>query len=56
MKKILLYCCGLLIVAAGCNKKLEENPNSILTSSFFQTSQGFQAGVDAAYGGMRVSF
>jgi hypothetical protein len=53
MKKILIYCTGLLIALAGCNKKLEENPDSILVPSFFQTSQGLQAGLDASYAGMR---
>jgi hypothetical protein len=53
MKKILIYCSWLLIVLTGCNKKLKEEPNSILVPAFFQTSQGLQAGLDAAYGGMR---
>jgi hypothetical protein len=53
MKKIFLFCSGLLIVMSGCNKKLKEEPNSILVPAFFQTSQGLQAGLDAAYGGMR---
>jgi hypothetical protein len=53
MKKILIFCSGLLMLLAGCNKKLEEKPNSILVPSFFQTAQGLQAGLDAAYAGMR---
>ncbi|THU34054.1 RagB/SusD family nutrient uptake outer membrane protein [Niastella caeni] len=53
MKKLLIYCSGLLIALAGCNKKLIEEPNSILTPAFFQTSQGLQAGLDASYAGMR---
>lgn len=53
MKKILLFCSGLLIILTGCNKKLKEEPNSILVPAFFQTSQGLQAGLDAAYAGMR---
>ena len=53
MKKIFLFCSGLLMMAAGCNKKLKEEPTSLLTPSFFQTSQGLQAGLDAAYAGMR---
>jgi hypothetical protein len=53
MKKIFLFCSGLLIVMSGCNKKLKEEPNSILVPAFFQTSQGLQAGLDAAYAGMR---
>lgn len=53
MKKILIFCSGLLIVLAGCNKKLKEEPNSILVPAYFQTSQGLQAGLDASYAGMR---
>ncbi|AEW01628.1 hypothetical protein A4D02_06395 [Niastella koreensis] len=53
MKKIFLFCSGLLIAMSGCNKKLNEEPNSILVPAFFQTSQGLQAGLDAAYAGMR---
>ena len=53
MKKIFLFCSGLLIAMSGCNKKLKEEPNSILVPAFFQTSQGLQAGLDAAYAGMR---
>ena len=39
---------------AGCNKKLEEQPRSILTPGFFSTAQGFKQGLDAAYAGMRL--
>ncbi len=53
MKMLFIYCSCLLLVATGCNKKLKEEPNSILVPAFFQTSQGLQAGLDAAYGGMR---
>src|SRR5579859_6237282 len=37
----------------GCNKKLQETPQSVITPAFFQTAQGFASGLDAAYGGMR---
>jgi hypothetical protein len=53
MKKLFIYCSGLLLIATGCNKKLKEEPNSLLVPSFFQTSQGLQAGLDASYAGMR---
>lgn len=53
MKKILYFCSGLLMMVAGCNKKLKEESTSLLTPSFFQTNQGLQAGLDAAYAGMR---
>ena len=42
-----------LVVSPGCNKKLQENPQSVLTPAFFSTLQGFQSGLDAAYGGTR---
>jgi hypothetical protein len=41
---------GLLIC---CQKKLEEQPVSILTPAFFKTAQGFLSGLDAAYAGNR---
>src|SRR5688572_2655183 len=39
---------------AGCNKKLEEDPRSLLTAEFFKTAAGFQQGLDGCYGGMRL--
>jgi len=45
--------CFLILVLAACSKKLNENPQSQVTPSFFTTAQGFQSGLDAAYGGMR---
>jgi hypothetical protein len=57
MKKsnIFLYS-ALLLTAfiAGCDKKLVEEPRSILTPEFFATTQGFQQGLDAAYAGTRL--
>ena len=56
MKKIfsiLFFCLAGLAISESCNKKLEENPQSTLTPAFFSTLQGFQSGLDAAYGGMR---
>ena len=42
------------LINLGCNKKLVEEPQSILTPSFFATTQGFQQGLDAAYAGTRL--
>lgn len=55
MKKIAIYftACLYLAVAAGCQKTLMEEPHADLTPEFFSTAQGFQKGLDAAYGGMR---
>src|SRR5688572_33154946 len=44
----------LALLAAGCNKLLQEKPRSVLTPQFFATAQGFQAGLDAAYAGTRL--
>ncbi|MBA4198111.1 MAG: RagB/SusD family nutrient uptake outer membrane protein [Chitinophaga sp.] len=43
---------GMSVITA-CQKNLVENPQSTLTPAFFATAQGFQSGLDAAYGGMR---
>ncbi len=54
MKKIFIY--GSMIVAmatASCNKLLEEEPKSILTPEFLGTEKGLNAGLEAAYAGMR---
>ncbi|MBV9988563.1 MAG: RagB/SusD family nutrient uptake outer membrane protein [Chitinophagaceae bacterium] len=56
MKKLLFHilCCVMVLaVLSGCTKKLVEDPQSTLTPAFFATAQGFQSGLDAAYGGMR---
>src|ERR1700724_936800 len=43
----------LLTFTPACTKKLDEHPQSTVTPAFFGTAQGFQSGLDAAYGGMR---
>ena len=56
MKKIFVYIIALLFVTGlfyGCQKKLVEEPYSILTPEFFSTAQGFDAGLNAAYAGNR---
>ena len=56
MKKAYKYFAAflsILIIVAGCTEKLKEDPQSQLTPGFFATAQGFQSGLDAAYGGMR---
>lgn len=50
---ILFACCLLTGLLNSCSKKLEENPQYILTPAFFTTAQGFQSGLDAAYAGNR---
>src|SRR5579859_6274981 len=52
MKNIVMVAfAGLGLLA--CNKQLDEHPQSVVTPAFFSTAQGFQSGLDAAYGGMR---
>lgn len=57
MKKVsaqIITCLFVLFIGGqACNKKLIEEPQSQLTPDFFNTQQGFTAGLDAAYGGMR---
>ena len=58
MKKILVtssaaILIGAILMAISCNKQLTEHPQSTVTPAFFATVQGFQSGLDAAYGGMR---
>src|SRR5262245_40315219 len=56
MKRINIYLFTLLLLicAAGCNKKLIEEPRSIITPDFFTTVQGFQQGLDAVYSSTRL--
>ena len=53
MKNKLFFAIIFFLAVTACNKKLEEDPKSILVPDFFQTSQGLQSGLDAAYAGMR---
>lgn len=57
MKRINIFLVSCLFVGAlftACQKKLVEDPKSILTPSFLSTPQGLQAGLDAAYAGNRM--
>src|SRR5687768_16827597 len=57
MKRINIFLCTGLFTAmlfTACNKKLVEEPRSLLTPAFFSTTQGFQQGLDAAYAGTRL--
>lgn len=44
---------SIAIVASACSKQLIEEPKSLLTPQYFNTAQGFQSGLDAAYAGNR---
>ena len=54
IKGFLLIVLPASMMMAACNKKLVEEPHSILTPAFFSTTQGFKQGLDAAYAGMRL--
>ena len=56
MKKSLSLYISLLTICllVSCNKKLVEEPRSLLTPSFFSTAQGFSQALDAAYAGRRL--
>ncbi|GGA96875.1 RagB/SusD family nutrient uptake outer membrane protein [Mucilaginibacter rubeus] len=57
MKRISIYlytCLFLGLATTACKKTLIEDPKSTLTPAFFTTSQGFQAGLTAAYAGFRT--
>jgi hypothetical protein len=59
MKRISLYlytCLFLGLLTTACKKALIEDPKSTLTPAFFTTTQGFQAGLTAAYAGFRTIF
>jgi hypothetical protein len=56
MKRIAIYlytCLFLGLITTACKKTLVEDPKSTLTPAYFKTSQGFQAGLTAAYAGFR---
>ena len=44
---------SIAIATFGCSKQLIEDPKSSLTPQYFNTAQGFQSGLDAAYAGNR---
>jgi len=54
-RNIFIYTLFLVVlITTACRKKLDEQPRSILTPEFFQTVQGFQQGLDAAYASTRL--
>src|SRR5258707_6342685 len=53
MKKTIYFLLLIVFLGLSCSKQLNENPQSVITSDFFKTVQGFQSGLDAAYAGMR---
>jgi starch-binding outer membrane protein, SusD/RagB family len=55
MKKINILLTILLVTASfACNKKLNEEPRSVLVPDVLNTPQGLQMALDAAYAGTRL--
>ncbi|MDR2859343.1 MAG: RagB/SusD family nutrient uptake outer membrane protein [Mediterranea sp.] len=54
--KIFLYSSIVALIASSCTDMLEEQPRSSLTPDFFKTEQGIEAGLTAAYAGLRFQF
>jgi hypothetical protein len=54
--KILVVTIALLAVAQGCSDLLEENPKTVFTSDYFNTKQGLQDGLNAAYAYLRFQY
>jgi len=46
----------LILVASGCESKLEEHPYTVFTTAFFQTPTGIQDAVNSIYSNMRYDF
>ncbi|MFN4285483.1 MAG: RagB/SusD family nutrient uptake outer membrane protein [Lacibacter sp.] len=46
----------LLLVFAGCNKKLQEKPFTVFSVDYFRTPTGFQNGIHALYSGLRFLY
>ena len=56
MKKIfnfMLVLGGMLVLAASCNKSLEEHPTTIFTPGYFSTPAGVEGGLTALYSHLR---
>jgi hypothetical protein len=45
-----------ILLASGCTKKLEEKPFTVFSPEYFKTPSGFNAGINAAYSGLRFLF
>ncbi len=46
----------VLLLGSGCTDILEEKPRHILTPAYFETSEGIQAGITAAYAYLRFVY
>lgn len=47
---------SLLVLVAGCKKKLEEHPKTVFTVEYFKTPVGLQSAVNSIYSGMRYNY
>ena len=52
----LLVAVTILASVQGCNDILEENPKTTFTNAYFETKQGLQDGINAAYAYLRFQY
>ncbi len=46
----------VVMMAPGCNKKLQEKPYTVFSTDYFKTPEGLQAGIASLYSGLRWLF
>lgn len=56
MKNNLLYLLAVVLVAAGCSKKLQEQPFTVFSVDYYKTPTGFENGLYAMYSGLRFMY
>jgi hypothetical protein len=47
---------SFILFAAGCSKKLEENPYTVFSVDYYKTPAGFENGLNAMYSGLRFMY
>ena len=52
----LLIAMVMLAIVQGCNDILEEDPKTTFTTAYFETKQGLQDGLNAAYASLRFQY
>lgn len=55
-KITLLVTLAMLSIVQGCNDILEEHPKTTFTNAYFETKQGLQDGLNAAYSYLRFQY
>jgi hypothetical protein len=52
----ILITASLMIISQGCTWVLEEDPKTTFTNQYFETPQGIQDGINAAYASLRFQY